>query len=84
KTPEYLAGGCAVVSTPITDVVRTYGDSGVVKIAASASEFIAAIESILTDDSDNAAFTQRIDTVLDGMSWDKTCAVMKEQIECLR
>ena len=28
KTPEYLAGGCPVVSTPITDVVRTYGDTG--------------------------------------------------------
>lgn len=84
KTPEYLAGGCAVVSTPITDVVRTYGDSGVVRIAASAGEFIAAIEGILADDSDTAAFTQRIDSVLDGMSWDKTCAVMKEQIECLR
>jgi glycosyltransferase involved in cell wall biosynthesis len=84
KTPEYLAGGCAVVSTPITDVVRTYGDSGVVRIAASADEFIAAIESILTEENDTAAFTQRIDKVLDGMSWDKTCAVMKEQIECLR
>lgn len=73
-----------MVSTPITDVVRTYGDSGVVRIAASADDFIAAIESILTEDNDTAAFTQRIDKVLDGMSWDKTCAVMKEQIECLR
>lgn len=84
KTPEYLAGGCPVVSTPVADVVRVYGDSGVVKIAASADEFIAAIESLLTDDQDSVAFTQRIDAVLDGMSWDKTCAVMKEQIECLR
>lgn len=84
KTPEYLAGGCPVVSSPITDVVRTYGDSGVVKIAASVDEFIDAIDSILTDKPNAAAFTQRVDAVLDGMSWDKTCAVMKEQIECLR
>ncbi|VVN39545.1 hypothetical protein PS662_05374 [Pseudomonas fluorescens] len=84
KTPEYLAGGCPVVSSPIADVVRTYGDSGVVKIAASVDEFIDAIDSILTDEPDAQAFTQRIDAVLDGMSWDKTCAVMKEQIECLR
>ncbi|MHC8367209.1 glycosyltransferase family 1 protein [Pseudomonas sp. ZT5P21] len=84
KTPEYLAGGCPVVSTPIADVVRVYGDSGVVKIAASVVEFIAAIESILNDDQDPAAFAHRVDAVLDGMSWDKTCAVMKEQIECLR
>src|SRR3954447_9720194 len=26
KTPEYLAGGKPVVSTPVKDVVRTYGD----------------------------------------------------------
>ena len=26
KTPEYLAGGRPVVSTPIADVVRHYGD----------------------------------------------------------
>lgn len=84
KTPEYLAGGCAVVSTPIADVVRTYGDSGVVKIAASADAFVGAIESILAGDQDSLAFIQRIDAVLDGISWDKTCAVMKEQIECLR
>lgn len=84
KTPEYLAGGCPVVSTPIADVVRVYGDSGVVKIAASVDEFIGAIESILNVEQDSEAFTQRIDAVLDGMSWDKTCAVMKEQIECLR
>ena len=83
KTPEYLAGGCPVVSTPVTDVVRVYGDSGVVKIAATADEFITAIEGLLNEDRD-AAFAQRIDTVLDGMSWDKTCASMKEQIECLR
>ncbi|TFZ33909.1 glycosyltransferase family 1 protein, partial [Pseudomonas syringae] len=28
KTPEYLAAGRPVVSTPITDVVRLYGDVG--------------------------------------------------------
>lgn len=84
KTPEYLAGGCPVVSSPIADVVRVYGDSGAVKIAASVDEFIAAIQGTLDSSHDSAAFTQRVDAVLDGMSWDKTCAVMKEHIECLR
>lgn len=84
KTPEYLAGGCPVVSSPIVDVVRVYGHAGVVEVAASVDEFIAAIEGILDGNHDSAAFTQRVDAVLDGMSWDKTCAVMKEQIECLR
>jgi glycosyltransferase involved in cell wall biosynthesis len=84
KTPEYLAGGCPVVSTPIIDVVRVYGHSGVVKVAASVDEFIVAIEGILHGKHDRAAFLQRVDAVLGGMSWDKTCSVMKEQIECLR
>src|SRR6266404_7449937 len=35
KTPEYLAGGKPVVSTPIRDVVRHYGQLGGVKIAST-------------------------------------------------
>src|SRR5215204_3870526 len=33
KTPEFLAAGVPVVSTPITDVVRPYGEKGLVEIA---------------------------------------------------
>ena len=52
KTPEYLAGGRPVVSTPITDVVRTYGDTGIVRIADSAEAFVAATEAALADAED--------------------------------
>ncbi|EPJ89929.1 hypothetical protein CFII64_02391 [Pseudomonas sp. CFII64] len=83
KTPEYLAGGCPVVSTPVQDVINGYGDSGVVSIAATSHAFILAIEAALGTRS-SADFARRADQVLDGMSWDNTCAVMKEQIECLR
>lgn len=83
KTPEYLAGGCPVVSTPIADVVRTYADSGVVWIAETAQEFVAAIGEALTRKG-GADFLDAADAALAGMSWDKTCADMKEQIECLR
>ena len=38
KTPEYLAGGRPVVSTPITDVIRHYGDLEGVQIADDADE----------------------------------------------
>jgi glycosyltransferase involved in cell wall biosynthesis len=83
KTPEYLAGGCPVVSTPITDVISGYGQSGAVCIASTPQAFIAAIEaSLLLKGSPD--FIKRADAVLDGMSWDRTCAFMKEQIECLR
>src|SRR5215208_179223 len=47
KTPEYLAAGKPVVSTPITDVVRHYGRTKGVQIAASAPEFVAAIDTAL-------------------------------------
>ena len=83
KTPEYLAGGCPVVSTPITDVVRTYGDSGVVSIAASPEVFIQSVREVLGSKG-TPEFLQRADAALAGMSWDATCASMKEQIECLR
>jgi glycosyltransferase involved in cell wall biosynthesis len=83
KTPEYLAGGCPVVSTPIQDVISGYGDSGVVSIAGSPQAFMVAIKSALDLKSDSE-FAQRVDAALAGMSWDTTCAVMKEQIECLR
>ena len=33
KTPEYLAAGKPVVSTSIRDVVRPYGQQGLVRIA---------------------------------------------------
>ena len=83
KTPEYLAGGCPVVSTPITDVVRTYGDSGVVSIAATPEVFIQSVREALGQKG-TALFLQRADAALAGMSWDATCASMKEQIQCLR
>jgi glycosyltransferase involved in cell wall biosynthesis len=83
KTPEYLAGGCPVVSTPITDVVRSYGDSGVVSIAATPEVFIESVRQALGQKG-TTDFIQRADAALAGMSWDTTCASMKEQIECLR
>ena len=36
KTPEYLAAGCPVVSTPVRDVVRSYGSVGGVRVAEGA------------------------------------------------
>ncbi|MFW9268249.1 glycosyltransferase family 1 protein [Pseudomonas sp. NR3] len=84
KTPEYLAGGCPVVSTPIRDVVNGYGGSGVVAIADSPQAFIEAIQAALDLRTQPGVIAQYADKALDGMSWDKTCAMMKEQIECQR
>lgn len=83
KTPEYLAGGRPVVSTPIADVISGYGASGVVAIADSPAKFIAAVEKALSAEARDSVIAQA-DAALDGLSWDKTCNAMKEHIECLR
>jgi UDP-galactopyranose mutase len=77
KTPEYLGGGCPVVSTPITDVVNDYGRSGLVRIAHGAAAFVRAVQDTLDGvPARSAAFCQRADVVLHGLSWDRTCSEM--------
>jgi UDP-galactopyranose mutase len=70
KTPEYLAAGRPVVSTPIRDVVRPYGERGLVTVAASASDFVAAVERLLGNPDD--ARQRAADAWLASMSWDET------------
>lgn len=83
KTPEYLAGGCPVVSTPVADVIRGYGESGVVLIADTAEAFVAACEKALELAADREAFLKNADRTLGDMSWDQTQTRMQEMIECL-
>ncbi|AWK88746.1 glycosyltransferase family 1 protein [Azospirillum thermophilum] len=81
KTPEYLAAGCPVVSTPITDVVRTYGDSGLVWIADTPEAFVAACEEALKVDRHAPDWLGAIDRVLGDMSWDTTWGRMKTLVD---
>jgi glycosyltransferase involved in cell wall biosynthesis len=75
KTPEYLASGKAVVSTPVRDVVKTYGDLDGVHIAADEDQFIKAIQYEL-DHPLKARRLKKIDDMLSLNSWDKTWAQM--------
>ncbi len=79
KTPEYLAAGKPVVSTPIRDVARPYGELNLVEIAATAEEFIAACEKVLEEDAEKR--TARADEFLAQMSWDKTWAQMARMVD---
>ena len=79
KTPEYLAAGQPVVSTPIRDVVRPYGEKELVHIATTAEEFVTAIESALSEDADSRR--TKAAEHLATMSWDKTQAAMAELID---
>jgi glycosyltransferase involved in cell wall biosynthesis len=77
KTPEYLAAGRPVVSTSIRDVVRPYGEQGLVRIADSAPEFVAAVEALLRQgEGERRAWLARVDETLARMSWDETGARM--------
>ena len=82
KTPEYLAGGKPVVSTPIRDVVRHYGQLEGVKIAATADEFVAACDAALqlTRDPDQEWLAEA-DLLLSSSSWDTTQARMSGLID---
>lgn len=75
KTPEFLAAGVPVVSTAIADVVRPYGEKGLVEIAHSAHETIAKIEGIFDRPKD--AWLVKVDRHLATGSWDKTWMAMQ-------
>lgn len=83
KTPEFLAAGLPLVSTPIHDVVEPYGRQGLVDIAASPDQMVGAMERMLADASgeSRARRMERVDAHLAGNSWDETWAGMKALIE---
>src|SRR6476646_6687155 len=77
KTPEYLAGGKPVVTTPIRDVVRHYGQLEGVKIAPTADEFVAACEAALElSHHPESGWLAEADLMLSASSWDTTQARM--------
>ena len=84
KTPEYLAGGAPVVSTPIKDVVRHYGQLEGVKIASTAEEFVAACEEALElARNPEGGWLGEADLMLSATSWDTTQARMEGLIHDL-
>jgi UDP-galactopyranose mutase len=76
KTPEYLAGGRPVVSTPITDVIRHYGDLDAVVIADGAEAFIKGCEDALALVRSGDEWLKDVDLKLANLSWDITHARM--------
>ncbi|AFZ57424.1 UDP-galactopyranose mutase [Anabaena cylindrica FACHB-243] len=81
KTPEYLAAGKPVVSTSIRDVVRPYGESKLVRIADTVSDFITAAEKAMQEDTPKSGWLSRVDAFLEQISWDRTWASMIKLID---
>jgi glycosyltransferase involved in cell wall biosynthesis len=70
KTPEYMAAGKPVVSTSIRDVVRPYGQQGLVRIADDAPSFIRACVAAMAEDRTKRL--TRADAFLRQTSWEGT------------
>lgn len=85
KTPEYLAAGLPVVSTPIADVIRHYGELEGVEIAATPADFVEACEKSLSRslESIDAAWRREADAALAGQSWQAVADAMAEKIEAV-
>jgi UDP-galactopyranose mutase len=85
KTPEYLAGGKPVVSTPIRDVVRPYGELGMVEIAREPADFAAAVERALArhgeGGSERESWLRQVDDFLARGSWSRTWQSMADLID---
>jgi UDP-galactopyranose mutase len=81
KTPEYLAAGVPVVSTPIRDVKRHYERVAGVRIAGTAEQFIAGCEVQLALRKSGDRWLAEVDGLLSTMSWDITQARMAALID---
>jgi UDP-galactopyranose mutase len=81
KTPEYMAAGKPIVSTSIQDVVRPYGQQGLVRIADDVPSFVRACLAAMAENG-----TKRItqaDAYLRQTSWDGTWRRMRLLVDGL-
>ncbi len=79
KTPEYLAAGLRVISTPIRDVVSPYGDLGLAGIARTPDDFVQVAGELL-EDPRRDAFLAKADAFLARNSWDDVWSGMNRLI----
>jgi UDP-galactopyranose mutase len=82
KTPEYLAGGCPVISTAIRDVIHPYADEKLVEIVDSPESAIEALSYLLT--MDKAAWLKKVDAFLENISWEDTWSAMNDEISKIK
>jgi hypothetical protein len=78
KTPEYLAAGLPVISTSIHDVVEPYGQEGLVAIADTRDDTVAAIDAMLGGERPSI---EQVDGFLASRSWDQTWTGMAELVD---
>ena len=78
KTPEFLAAGLPVVSTPVLDVVRDWGEAGLVEIAKGPAAFADALARALS--RPRTEWLRAVDRRLAETSWDRTWEGMRREV----
>jgi UDP-galactopyranose mutase len=81
KTPEYMAAGKPVVSTSIRDVVRPYGQQGLVRIADDVPAFVAACAAAMAEDASERV--RQADAFLRQTSWDGTWLRIRRLVDAV-
>jgi len=83
EIPEYLVAGVPTISTSIRDVEHPYGQQGLVKIADTPAEFVAAAEYLMGPgiNYDYTAWLNHVDETLSSNSWDGAWARMMRLID---
>jgi UDP-galactopyranose mutase len=71
KTPECLAAGRPVVSTPLRDVIHPYHNQNLVHIADNPEDFVDEIDLAIAERK-NPEWLDRVDHYLRDNSWDIT------------
>ncbi len=82
KTPEYMAAGLPVVSTPVRDVVSGYGNLNCIRLASDAAGFVEACDDLVSaPDSARATWRAEARDCLSDKSWDGIAARIARQID---
>jgi UDP-galactopyranose mutase len=71
NTNEYLAAGCPVVATPLADIVQPYGQLGLLRLANTPEDFVAAGKLAMRD-GHSVAWRRRVEKFLATRSWEDT------------
>ena len=79
KTPEFLAAGLPVVSTPVRDVVNPYATLDLVRIGTTPAQFAHAIDLAIADAA-SPGWRRAVSAQLATSSWDSTWASMHGRI----
>ncbi len=79
KTPEFLAAGVPLVSTPVPDVVADWGLDKLVGIADGADQVVSAVEAAMA--RPRQPWLANVDRRLGHLSWRATWVRMRALIE---